>query len=52
MSSTWTSSLLLTMIPAFQYCLCPKGEVQIEYFPTLPIPIGRTLLLFRYHFCC
>ena len=52
MSSTWTSSLLLMMIPAFQYCLCPRVKSKLNIFPDLAIPIGRALLLFRYHFCC
>ena len=46
MSSTWTSSLLLMMIPAFQYCLCPKGEVQIEYFFHPPHPHRAHTLTF------
>ena len=52
MSSTWSSSLLLMTLPAFQYCLCPRVKSKLNIFPTLPMPIGRALLLFRYHFCC
>ena len=40
MSSTWTSSLLLMMIPAFQYCLCPRVKSKLNIFPPSPSPSG------------